>query len=166
MAVRLTARLVGEGYGKPSAENELPIDVNYAKLTEWLVSSGSRTIRGSSACLHVYAACKDEQDCDPTTAGPCACLHASLAVPPPLPPPLLPPPAASLPHAAARCLCVPPVQVDRKQVPADFNRKLQAIQAKAAEAVRELPPGFLGQFEGEHVVGARDGVRRGMGFEE
>lgn len=39
-------------------------------------------------------------------------------------------------------------QVDRKQVPADWNRKLQAIQAKAAAAVRELPPGFLGQFEG------------------
>lgn len=39
-------------------------------------------------------------------------------------------------------------QVDRKQVPADYNRKLQAIQAKAAEAVRELPSGFLGQFEG------------------
>lgn len=41
-----------------------------------------------------------------------------------------------------------PPQVDRKQVPGDWSRKLQAIQAKAAEAVRELPPGFLGQFEG------------------
>ncbi len=40
------------------------------------------------------------------------------------------------------------LQVDRKQVPADWNRKLQAIQAKAAEALKELPPGFLGQFEG------------------
>jgi hypothetical protein len=41
------------------------------------------------------------------------------------------------------------VQVDRKQVPSDWSRKLQAIQARAAAAARELPPGFLGQLEGE-----------------
>ena len=33
-------------------------------------------------------------------------------------------------------------------MPADWNRKLAAIQAKAAEALAELPPGFMGQFEG------------------
>lgn len=33
-------------------------------------------------------------------------------------------------------------------MPADWGRRLQAIQAKAAEAVGELPPGFLGQFDG------------------
>ncbi|PRW59500.1 CDK5RAP3 isoform A [Chlorella sorokiniana] len=70
----LTAKLVGGGYERPDADKELPLDVNYAKLPEWLV--------------------------------------------------------------------------DRKQVPTDWSRKLQAIQAKAAEAVNELPPGFLGQFEG------------------
>ncbi|KAI7844631.1 hypothetical protein COHA_001721 [Chlorella ohadii] len=70
----LTAKLVGGGYERPDADKELPLDVNYAKLPEWLV--------------------------------------------------------------------------DRKQVPADWSRKLQAIQTKAAEAVAELPPGFLGQFEG------------------
>ena len=43
---------------------------------------------------------------------------------------------------------LPLSQVDRKQVPADWNRKLQALQAKTAEALKELPPGFLGQFEG------------------
>lgn len=44
---------------------------------------------------------------------------------------------------------MPPLpQVDRKQVPADWARKLAAIQAQAAKAAAELPPGFLGQFEG------------------
>ena len=42
-------------------------------------------------------------------------------------------------------------QVDRKQVPADWSRKLQAVQAKAAALLKELPPGFLGQFEGERA---------------
>lgn len=78
MAGRLTAKLIGEGFEKPDALQALPLDINYAKLSEWLV--------------------------------------------------------------------------DRKQVPSDFNRKLQAIQAKAAEAVRQLPPGFLGQFEGGEDV--------------
>ncbi|KAL4459017.1 hypothetical protein ABPG75_013882 [Micractinium tetrahymenae] len=78
MAARLTAKLVGAGYERPNADSELPLDINYAKLGEWLV--------------------------------------------------------------------------DRKQVPADYNRKLQAIQATAVEAVRELPPGFLGQFEGGEDV--------------
>lgn len=32
------AKLVGEGYDRPNAENELPLDVNYAKVAEWLVS--------------------------------------------------------------------------------------------------------------------------------
>lgn len=45
MASRLTAKLIGEGYSKPNAENELPIDINYAKLSEWLVSS--RTMDGT-----------------------------------------------------------------------------------------------------------------------
>ncbi|KAL4859070.1 CDK5RAP3-like protein [Chlorella vulgaris] len=74
MASYLTAKLVGEGFAAPDGDKTLPIDVPYAKLSEWLV--------------------------------------------------------------------------DRKQVPSDWNRKLQAIQAKAAEAVRQLPPGFLSQFEG------------------
>ena len=35
----LTAKLVGEGFARPNAENELPLDINYAKLNEWLVSA-------------------------------------------------------------------------------------------------------------------------------
>ncbi len=31
------AKLVSEGFEKPSAESELPLDINYAKLVEWLV---------------------------------------------------------------------------------------------------------------------------------
>ena len=33
----LTAKLVGGGYERPDAEKELPIDINYAKVAEWLV---------------------------------------------------------------------------------------------------------------------------------
>ncbi|WIA38655.1 hypothetical protein OEZ86_001962 [Tetradesmus obliquus] len=32
------ARKTGEGYDKPNADQELPIDINYQKLPEWLVS--------------------------------------------------------------------------------------------------------------------------------
>ncbi|KAI8112506.1 hypothetical protein M9434_003829 [Picochlorum sp. BPE23] len=31
------AKLVGEGFDKPDGEQELPIDINYAKLVEWVV---------------------------------------------------------------------------------------------------------------------------------
>lgn len=41
------------------------------------------------------------------------------------------------------------LQVDRRLIPQDWARKLQVIQAKAADAVKELPPGFLGQFAGQ-----------------
>lgn len=37
MAAALTAKLVGGGYERPDADKELPLDVNYAKLPEWLV---------------------------------------------------------------------------------------------------------------------------------
>ncbi|KAL4551677.1 hypothetical protein Ndes2526B_g05947 [Nannochloris sp. 'desiccata'] len=72
------AKLVGEGYERPNAENELPLDVNYAKVSDWLV--------------------------------------------------------------------------DRRLVAQDWTRKLHVIQAKAADAVKELPPGFLGQFNGGEDV--------------
>lgn len=32
------AKLVGEGYENPHADSDLPLDVNYAKIAEWLVS--------------------------------------------------------------------------------------------------------------------------------
>lgn len=32
------ARLVGYGYDRPSGDDEMPLDVHYAKVTEWLVS--------------------------------------------------------------------------------------------------------------------------------
>ena len=38
-SIMLTAKLVGEGFARPNAENELPLDINYAKLNEWLVSA-------------------------------------------------------------------------------------------------------------------------------
>lgn len=31
-------RLVGEGFQKPNADKELPIDIVYNKLSEWLAS--------------------------------------------------------------------------------------------------------------------------------
>jgi hypothetical protein len=48
-----------------------------------------------------------------------------------------------------------PPQADRKLLPQEWNRKLQAIKAKAAEAAKELPPGFLDQFGGEPVCRRR-----------
>lgn len=36
----LTAKLIGEGFSRPNADSELPIDINYAKVNEWLVSDG------------------------------------------------------------------------------------------------------------------------------
>jgi hypothetical protein len=69
------ARKIGEGYERPDGDSNLPLDVNYAKVAEWLVN--------------------------------------------------------------------------RKQVPADWNRKLLAIQAKAAAAAAALPPGFIAALPGE-----------------
>ena len=43
-------------------------------------------------------------------------------------------------------------QVDRRLIAQDWNRKLQLIQAKAAEAAKELPPGFLDQFNGTSLL--------------
>lgn len=31
------ARLIGEGYGRPDGKDETPIDIQYAKIAEWLV---------------------------------------------------------------------------------------------------------------------------------
>jgi hypothetical protein len=31
------ARKTGEGFDRPNAEAELPLDINYQKLAEWLV---------------------------------------------------------------------------------------------------------------------------------
>lgn len=67
-------RKVGEGYDRPDGDSQLPVDIKYDKLQEWLV--------------------------------------------------------------------------DRRQVPTDWVRRLQAVQAQAAAAVAELPPGFLAQLEG------------------
>jgi hypothetical protein len=97
------ARKVGEGYDRPNAEYEVPIDINYARLAEWLVSKIGWPLHGWFASVELL---------------PGHPFNSFLS------------------------------QVDRKQVPTDWNRKLQALQAKAAEALKELPPGFLGQFEG------------------
>lgn len=34
----------GEGYDKPNADQELPIDINYQKLSEWLVGPRCATM--------------------------------------------------------------------------------------------------------------------------
>ena len=31
------AKLVGEGFGRPNAKDETPLDIQYSKLAEWLV---------------------------------------------------------------------------------------------------------------------------------
>ena len=46
MADGKVARLVGEGMERPNADRELPLDINYAKLSEWLV--GARTAAWSA----------------------------------------------------------------------------------------------------------------------
>ena len=46
------ARLIGEGYGKPDGKDETPIDIQYAKLAEWLV-------RVCCMCVSCRLACSD-----------------------------------------------------------------------------------------------------------
>ncbi len=41
------ARLIGEGYGKSDGKDETPIDIQYGKLAEWLVSHASLCMRAS-----------------------------------------------------------------------------------------------------------------------
>jgi len=38
------ASLVGEGFDRPNADQQLPLDVNYAKVGEWLVSHNTQVI--------------------------------------------------------------------------------------------------------------------------
>ena len=33
-------RKVGEGYDRPQGDQHLPVDINYQKLVDWLVSRG------------------------------------------------------------------------------------------------------------------------------
>ncbi|GAB4823290.1 hypothetical protein N2152v2_010336 [Parachlorella kessleri] len=96
------ARKIGEGYDRPGGHSDLPIDINYGRVAEWLVDRKQ---------VPVDWARKLGRHCYMTER-----------------------------------YCI--AQVDRKQVPADWARKLQALQAKSGEALKELPPGFLGQFEG------------------
>lgn len=44
------------------------------------------------------------------------------------------------------------VQVARQKLPADWHKRLQAIQAKVTEAVKELPAGLLTQVAGSSEV--------------
>lgn len=41
-------RMTGFGVDRPTADNEIPIDINYAKLVDWLVGA----CPGSAAVLH------------------------------------------------------------------------------------------------------------------
>jgi hypothetical protein len=54
------ARLIGEGYGKPDGKDETPIDVQYGKLAEWLVSHTSlcisASLQGQPPCCEVLCA--------------------------------------------------------------------------------------------------------------
>ncbi len=104
------AKLVGEGYDRPNADNELPLDVNYAKVSEWLVS-----IASLSDHIHILT---DHRRCR-------RCYFFSTN----------------------KLFFFKYLQVDRRLVAQDWTRKLQVIQTKAADAVKELPPGFLDQFK-------------------
>jgi hypothetical protein len=53
----LTAKLIGEGYAKPNADSELPIDINYAKVNEWLVSAPGSSIAAGLAALKACLPC-------------------------------------------------------------------------------------------------------------
>jgi hypothetical protein len=99
----------GEGFGRPGGESSLPIDINYAKLVEWLVrpSPIHTTVLRSINMLRIHA-------CDSITTD------------------------RRISH-----------QVDRKQLPADWRKRLRLIEAKAAELpqpdrvlVRMLTCGF------------------------
>jgi hypothetical protein len=58
MASYLTAKLVGEGFAAPDGDKTLPIDVPYAKLSEWLVSNPSLHLEESvAACRHCCIRC-------------------------------------------------------------------------------------------------------------
>lgn len=49
----LIAKLEGGGYERPDADKQLPLDINYAKLGEWLVrppADGGGGCRGDSSC--------------------------------------------------------------------------------------------------------------------
>lgn len=86
-------RKAGEGFDRPNAQAELPIDINYQKLSEWLVSA---------------AACQI--------------------------------PSQYSTHTLTWCMLP---QVQRQKLPADWHKRLQAIQSKITEAVKELPAGLL-----------------------
>ena len=47
------ARLIGEGYGKPEGKDETPIDIQYAKIAEWLVILSTRLLVHVSHCCRV-----------------------------------------------------------------------------------------------------------------
>lgn len=49
-----------EGFGRPGGESDLPIDVNYAKLVEWLVSWDVILISVANMCCPL--ACADISD--------------------------------------------------------------------------------------------------------
>lgn len=51
------AKLVGEGFGRPHAVDESPIDIQYGKLAEWLVRNICHQSDGDThtlikICLH------------------------------------------------------------------------------------------------------------------
>jgi hypothetical protein len=35
------AKLVGEGFDKPEGDSDLPIDIPYSKIVEWVVRGGN-----------------------------------------------------------------------------------------------------------------------------
>lgn len=86
------ARLVGEGMDKPNADRELPLDIMYGKLIDWLV--------GAIPVLFMIE----------------IAIHGVINSPP-----------METTH----------VQLARQKLPKDWNKRLQSIQAKAAEAIKE-----------------------------
>lgn len=141
MAQPAVAKKVGEGYDRPEPP-VLPVDIHYQKLIEWLVSRAA-TLACSDAR---WRSDSDLQRRDVVVAGSVSSSHglageACIGDPP----------------ASVCCVCVPVCrsQVARQKLPKDWHKRLQAIQAKAAQAAKELPPHVLQGLPGG--AGGQDG---------
>ena len=73
------AKLIGEGYGKPDGKDETPIDIQYAKLAEWLVSNLHSGMHVQAT--HVQAAVVTLQRCFLCNAGTCPCRVSGSTYP-------------------------------------------------------------------------------------
>jgi hypothetical protein len=88
-------RKAGEGYDKPNAEQELPIDINYQKLSEWLV--GAHLAKHLALALAVAAVALQHMQAAAAFAQE-ATLHSAVVI---TASPFMPAPAAGCASEAA-----------------------------------------------------------------